>query len=75
MTEKRKLAAILAADVVGFSRLTADEDARAASGIAQSIPPFAVHKGHVFKRTGGGASTAGCEGGESVGQWLLAASI
>ncbi len=40
MTEKRKLAAILAADVVGFSRLTgADEDARAASGIAQSIPP------------------------------------
>jgi adenylate cyclase len=76
MTEKRKLAAILAADVVGFSRLPgADEDARAASGIAQSIPPFAVHNGHVFKRTGGGASTAGCEGGESVGQWLLAASI
>ena len=41
MTEKRKLAAILAADVVGFSCLTgADEDARAASGIAQSIPPL-----------------------------------
>ena len=41
MTEKRELAAILAADVVGFSRLTgADEDARAASGIAQSIPPL-----------------------------------
>ena len=41
MTEKRKLAAMLAADVVGFSRLTGtDEDARAASGIAQSIPPL-----------------------------------
>ncbi len=38
-------------------------------------PTIAVHNGHVFKRTGGGASTAGCEGGESVGQWLLAASI
>ena len=75
MTEKRKLAAILAADVVGFSRLTgADEDARAASGIAQSIPPLPCTTS-MFKRTGGGASTAGCEGGESVGQWLLAASI
>ena len=72
MTEKRKLAAILAADIVGFSCLTgADEDARAASGIAQSIPPLPCTTGMCTTQT---HSTAGCEGGESVGQWLLAAS-
>jgi len=80
MTERRNLAAILAADVVGFSHLTgADEDrtlARLRALRSDLIDPtIAVHNGHVFKRTGGGASTAGCEGGESVGQWLLAASI
>ena len=60
MTEKRKLAAILAADVVGFSRLTcADEDgtlARLRALRSDLIDPtIAVHNGPVVKRTGDGA--------------------
>jgi TolB-like protein len=60
MAEQRKLAAILAADVVGFSRLTgADEDrtlARLRALRSDLIDPtIAVHNGHVFKRTGDGA--------------------
>ena len=60
MTEKRKLAAILAADVVGFSRLTgADEDrtlARLRALRSDLIDPtLAVHNGRVVKRTGDGA--------------------
>ncbi len=60
MTEKRKLAAILAADVVGFSRLAgADEDrtlARLRALRSDLIDPtIAVHNGRVFKRTGDGA--------------------
>src|SRR5499426_3855466 len=60
MTESRKLAAVLAADVVGFSRLTgADEDrtlARLRSLRSDLIDPtIAVHKGRVVKRTGDGA--------------------
>ncbi len=60
MTEQRKLAAILAADVVGFSRLTgADEDrtlARLRALRSDLIDPtIAVHKGRVVKRTGDGA--------------------
>jgi TolB-like protein/class 3 adenylate cyclase len=60
MTETRKLAAILAADVVGFSRLTgADEDrtlARLRSLRSDLIDPtIAVHHGRVVKRTGDGA--------------------
>ena len=60
MAETRKLAAILAADVVGFSRLTgADEDrtlARLRSLRSDLVDPtVAVHNGHVFKRTGDGA--------------------
>src|SRR5205823_14655027 len=60
MTETRKLAAILAADVVGFSRLTgADEDrtlARLRSLRSDLIDPtIAVHKGRVVKRTGDGS--------------------
>jgi adenylate cyclase len=59
-TEARKLAAILAADVVGFSRLTgADEDrtlARLRALRSDLIDPtIAVHKGRVVKRTGDGA--------------------
>src|SRR6202140_5051985 len=59
MVEKRKLAAILAADVVGFSRLTgADEDrtlARLRALRSDLIDPtIAVHNGRVFKRTGDG---------------------
>jgi len=59
-TETRKLAAILAADVVGFSRLTgADEDrtlARLRALRSDLIDPtIAVHHGRVVKRTGDGA--------------------
>ena len=60
MTETRKLAAILAADVVGFSRLTGtDEDrtlARLRALRSDLIDPtIAVHHGRVVKRTGDGA--------------------
>ncbi len=59
MAETRKLAAILAADVVGFSRLTgADEDrtlARLRALRSDLIDPtIAVHNGRVVKRTGDG---------------------
>lgn len=60
MSETRKLAAILAADVVGFSRLTgADEErtlARLRALRSDLIDPLiAVHRGRVVKRTGDGA--------------------
>jgi len=60
MTESRKLAAILAADVVGFSRLTgADEDrtlARLRALRSDLIDPtIAVRNGRVVKRTGDGS--------------------
>src|ERR1700750_1618145 len=59
MAENRKLAAILAADVVGFSRLAgADEDrtlARLRALRSDLIEPtISVHNGRVVKRTGGG---------------------
>src|ERR1700733_3526013 len=59
MAETRKLAAILAADVVGFSRLTgADEDRTSARlrALRSDLidPTTAVHNGRVFKRTGDG---------------------
>ena len=59
MSVQRKLAAILAADVVGFSRLTgADEDrtlARLRALRSDLIDPtIAVHNGRVVKRTGDG---------------------
>ncbi len=60
MTETRKLAAILVADVVGFSRLAgADEErllARLRALRSDLIDPtIAVHNGRVVKRTGDGA--------------------
>ena len=60
MSEFRKLAAILAADVVGFSRLAgADEErtlARLRALRSDLIDPtIAVHHGRVVKRTGDGA--------------------
>ena len=60
MTETRKLAAILAADVVGYSRLAgADEDRTLArlSALRSDLidPTIAVHHGRVVKRTGDGA--------------------
>ena len=59
MDGQRKLAAILAADVVGFSRLTgADEDrtlARLRTLRSDLIDPtISVHNGRVVKRTGDG---------------------
>jgi len=59
MGETRKLAAILAADVVGYSRLAgADEDrtlARLRALRSDLIDPtFAVHNGRVVKRMGDG---------------------
>jgi adenylate cyclase len=60
MNETRKLAAILAADVVGYSRLAgADEDrilARLRALRSDLIDPtIAVHRGRVVKRTGDGS--------------------
>jgi class 3 adenylate cyclase len=60
MTEKRKLAAILAADVVGFSRLTGSDEegtlARLRTLWSDLIAPtIAVHNGRVVKRTGDGS--------------------
>jgi adenylate cyclase len=59
VAETRKIAAILAADVVGFSRLTgADEDGTLAALRAlraeHTDPTIAAHNGRVFKRTGDG---------------------
>src|SRR5271165_5432053 len=59
VAETRKIAAILAADVVGFSRLTgADEDGTLAALRAlraeHTDPTIATHNGRVFKRTGDG---------------------
>ena len=59
MAENRKIAAILAADVVGFSRLAAaDEDrtlARLRALRSDLVDPtIAVHSGRVVKRTGDG---------------------
>jgi adenylate cyclase len=63
MAETRKLAAILAADVVGYSRLAgADEDrilARLRALRSDHIDPIiAVYNGRVVKRTGDGALVA-----------------
>jgi adenylate cyclase len=60
MAETRKIAAILAADVVGFSRMTsADEDGTLAQLRALRgdlfDPMVAAQNGRVFKRTGDGA--------------------
>src|SRR5579872_2930013 len=59
MAGTRKIAAILAADIVGFSRMTgADEDrtlARLRALRSDLVDPtIAVHNGRVFKRTGDG---------------------
>lgn len=59
MAETRKIAAILAADVVGFSRLTGDDEdgtlaALRALRAEHTDPTIAAHNGRVFKRTGDG---------------------
>ena len=68
MTEKRKLAAILAADVVGYSRLAgADEErtlARLRALRSDLIDPtIAVHNGRIVKRTGDGVLIDASAGG------------
>ena len=60
MSETRKLAAILVADVVGFSRLAgADEERTLARlrGLRGDLvdPTIAVHHGRIVKRTGDGS--------------------
>jgi adenylate cyclase len=60
MPETRKLAAILAVDVVGFSRLTGFDEERTLARLRALRgdvidPAIAVHKGRVIKRTGDGA--------------------
>jgi TolB-like protein/class 3 adenylate cyclase len=60
MVETRKLAAILAADVVGFSRLTGSDEegtlARLRTLWSDLIAPtISVHNGRVVKRTGDGS--------------------
>jgi adenylate cyclase len=60
MAETRKLAAILAADVVGYSRLAGtDEDRTLARlrGLRSDLldPAIAAHHGRVVKRTGDGS--------------------
>ena len=57
MSEIRKLAAILVADVVGYSRLAgADEDRTLARlrGLRSDLidPAIAAHRGRIVKRTG-----------------------
>jgi adenylate cyclase len=60
MSETRKLAAILVADVVGYSRLTgADEERTLARlrGLRSDLvdPSIAAHRGRIVKRTGDGS--------------------
>ena len=60
MTQTRKLAAILAADVVGYSRLAGADEDRTLSrlrGLRSDLvdPAIGAHHGRVVKRTGDGA--------------------
>ena len=60
MAKSRKLAAILAADVVGYSRLTGADEERTLAQLralrSDLIDPvIAIHRGRVVKRTGDGA--------------------
>ena len=60
MTETRKIAAILVADVVGYSRLAGADEDRTLSrlrGLRSDLidPAIAAHHGRVVKRTGDGS--------------------
>jgi adenylate cyclase len=60
MAETRKLAAILAADVVGYSRLAGSDEERTLARLRALRsdlidPTIAVHNGRVVKRTGDGS--------------------
>ena len=59
MAETRKLAAILAADVVGYSKLAAADEERTLARLRALRsdlfdPTIALHHGRVVKRTGDG---------------------
>ena len=59
MSETRKLAAILVADVVGFSRLAGDDEERVLARLRALRsdlidPTVGFHHGRVVKRTGDG---------------------
>ena len=58
MGETRKLAAILVADVVGYSRLAAERGSHpgALRGLRSDLidPAVAAHRGRIVKRTGDG---------------------
>jgi adenylate cyclase len=59
MSETRKIAAILVADVVGYSRLAAADEDRTLSrlrGLRSDLidPAIAAHRGRIVKRTGDG---------------------
>jgi adenylate cyclase len=56
VSETRKIAAILVADVVGYSRLAGADEDRTLSRLRslRSDPTIAVHHGRVIKRTGDG---------------------
>jgi adenylate cyclase len=60
MAETRKIAAILVADVVGYSRLTGADEERTLARLRALRsdlfdPTVAVHRGRIVKRTGDGA--------------------
>jgi adenylate cyclase len=60
MTETRKLAAILVADIVGYSRLAGADEERTLTrlrGLRSDLidPAIAAHHGRIVKRTGDGA--------------------
>ena len=58
MTAARRLAAILVADVVGYSRLIGQDEAGAAKAVREgheaSTPIVAGHGGRIVKTTGDG---------------------
>jgi TolB-like protein/class 3 adenylate cyclase/Tfp pilus assembly protein PilF len=58
MTASRKLAAILAADVVGYSRMMGEDEAGTASLVRErreaALPIIATHGGRLFKTMGDG---------------------
>ena len=60
MAETRKIAAILVADIVGFSRLAGADEERTLARLRALRsdlfdPTIAVHHGRIVKRTGDGA--------------------
>ena len=60
MNETRKLAAILVADIVGYSRLAGADEERTLARVRELRsdlidPAIAAHHGRIVKRTGDGA--------------------